>query len=67
MTLATEADNPRAEAPVTIEVTPEMVEAGVKAFRDHISDDGASIYHDEDVVKFILAAGLLHQKARSTI
>lgn len=46
-----------------IEITPEMIEAGVREFVCRVPEDGGWLGPDEDIVKAILAAGL---SARST-
>ena len=46
-------------AGVTIEVTPEMVEAGVRVFEKHVNwGDGLDVPFSEEIVRAILRASL---------
>jgi len=41
-----------------IEITPEMIAAGVRSFRSDVADDGATLFADEEIVRRLLSAAL---------
>ncbi len=49
-----EPDRPALE----IEITPDMVDAGVSVYRKIVGFDGASVYADADVITLVLRAAL---------